>query len=115
MAPSVLFSPQVIGIFTNKCGGCHEGAPPDGELNLIDGTPDEVFIEATGNETGQDRVDLNTPAASLILTKPSNQVSHLNNPIDGFDPDAGDLNEDIEQPSDYITILRWIQEGAQNN
>lgn len=105
---SVSFSSDVRAIFNDlaNCGQCHGGATGTfGGLNLIGPTNDDVFNAVLI------RVDSTAPAEeSLILTKPSQTlgITHAQGGVRaGFD-----LNADH---ADYDTILRWIQEGAQNN
>ena len=85
----VSFAAEIQPIFTAKCIACH---PPTRGLDLSEGNAYASINNAT-------YINLGTPAESLIYTKPSPTGSH---------------------PGKYTTteaalLLRWIEEGAQNN
>ncbi|MHC4972227.1 MAG: c-type cytochrome [Planctomycetota bacterium] len=77
-----------------SCTNCH---PNSGGLDLS-GAAAQTF-----GQVNPGRIDLGTPANSLILTKPLGQ-SHGGGTIFSSTSDA-----------DYQTILAWIQQGAPNN
>ncbi len=88
-----LFSENVLPIFSNEgCTGCHEGSSPSGGLNLATG---DIHAALLGG-----RVDLEQPANSEILTKPTGQVNH----------DGGTLFSRSSQQ--YLTIFCWIESGG---
>ncbi len=85
----ISFSVDIQPIFTNKCVGCH---PPTRGLDLSDGNAynsinNETFINST------------TPSESLIYTKADPNGSHS-------------AKYSITEAA---LLLRWIEEGAQNN
>ena len=76
---------------------------------MLDGGDNKVFREAAEEISithGVARVDLEEPAASLLLTQPSAE-----DPADAH-PNVTFLGA---QDPDYLLILVWIQEGAQLN
>ena len=95
------FSTEIYPIFiANACAACHirNSAAEDTEL-FFDAPPDEVY--AMLREDGE-RVNLNEPAASTVLTMPLLE-SPPNHPNASF--------ESIYSP-DYQKILYWIEQGA---
>jgi len=85
----ISFDTQIQPIFTAKCIACH---PPTRSLDLTEGKAYASINNAT-------YIDLGTPAESLIYTKPSPTGSH-----------PGQYNT-----TEAALLLRWIEEGAQNN
>ena len=88
------------------CQGCHTnqgGAVPAGGMNLY--TADAAYASLDYNNY-PNRVNVNDPAASLLLTKPLYEVGQQNHPIFAFasEYDVG-----------YQIILKWIEEGGQRN
>jgi len=97
----VSFATDVFPIFAS-CVGCHSAPGSDG----LDLTTDaataytEIVIELSPNEGA--RIDLGTPANSLIYGKPQGLFGH----------GGGDLSL---APADLLKILDWITQGAINN
>jgi hypothetical protein len=87
----VLFATQVAPMFTEAgCNGCHgNGATPDFS------TPAKAYSSITGN----DLVDTTNPAASVIMVK-----------INAGHGTAGNLSA-----TQKALLLKWIEQGAQNN
>ncbi|HJQ99022.1 MAG TPA: fibronectin type III domain-containing protein [Candidatus Polarisedimenticolaceae bacterium] len=101
-------------VIANACSGCHNGTmrdlPPtstnEGGLSF-NADPDldlDIYSEITNDDgvEARSRVNLPSPASSLILTKPTG-VSHSGGTIW------------TTASTQYQTILKWIQEGAQDN
>jgi hypothetical protein len=83
------------------CGGCHvSGNPMD-----LSGNADSDFSAV------HPRVNEGDPPASLLLRKPQGLDAHPGGEIAGFDLD-GDQDGDRSR---YDLILRWIDEGANDN
>ncbi len=108
----VSFSADVAPIFDNRgCVTCHSknGIGKDlGGLHL-NGEVNKMHKELTEEVSERHqivRVNLETPAESLMLTLPSKEDPPDVHPNSTF-LSAAD--------ADYLTILGWIQEGALNN
>ena len=86
---SISFSEKIQPIFTDKCITCH---PPTSSLDLRQG-------EAFNSINKPKYIDSTTPSASLIYTKPLHTGSH-----------GGKYNSNEEG-----TLLKWLEEGAQDN
>ena len=85
----ISFSVDIQPIFTSKCVECH---PPLKSLDLTDGNAynsinNEIYINST------------TPSESLIYTK--------------ADPNGNHATK--YSITEAALLLRWIEEGAQNN
>ncbi len=88
------------------CQGCHTnqgGAIPAGGMNLY--TAEAAYASLDYNNY-PNRVNLQDPAASLLLTKPLYEVGQQNHPIFAF---ASEFDQG------YQIILKWIEEGGQRN
>jgi hypothetical protein len=116
MAPpppkNVSFANQVVEIFAKRgCVNCHSGNGPGrdlGSLTLDASTVQDyknvaINISPTYKTT---RVNVATPAKSLLLTMPSYETPADPHPTVVF-PTSAD--------PDYQIILTWITEGAKNN
>jgi hypothetical protein len=97
VVPAISYANDVHPIWAAQlCTNCH---PAAGGMDLT-GTPAATWAQVTAG-----RVDLGTPANSLILTKP-------------LDPGAGGVAHGggtyfpNTSDADYQTILTWIQQGA---
>jgi len=109
---NVSFETDVAPIFESRgCLSCHStfgigrllgGLTLNGRVSKV---YDEVAVEISRNH-GTPRVDLENPEASLILTMPSFEDPPDIHPFATF-TGPGD--------PDYLTILTWIREGAENN
>jgi hypothetical protein len=109
---NVSFSQQVLPIFELRgCQNCHSGSGPGRDLgNLtLDGSSNliyrELAEEGAFSVAGQ-RVNLQSPEESLVLTMPSAEDPADPHPNITF---TGPLDPD------YLTILVWIREGAKQN
>ncbi len=101
---TVSFANDVYPLFQGTCTGCHGTI-----ANLtLSGTPSAVHAELLEAAIAPGlRADPCDPASSLILTKPSS-----------FGPYASSHGTNIFNSStaaNYLTVLNWIAEGAQNN
>jgi len=85
----VSFAAEIQPIFTDKCVSCH---PPTRSLDLTVGN-----AYASINNTTY--INLGTPAESLIYTKPHPDGSHSQK----------------YSTTEAAIILKWIEEGAQDN
>lgn len=100
--------PLLLSVFEGGlgCTGCHtnaNGAAPAAGLNLYGG-PAAAYA-ALDPASYPDRVNLDAPAESLLLTKPLYEVEGpQDHPIFAF------LSSDDPQ---YQIIYNWIREGAQ--
>lgn len=109
---NVSFSNDVVPIFTKRgCEVCHSGNSPGADLgNLsLNGGDNSIHKELTqevSKNFNTTRVNLMMPEMSLLLTMPS-----------GEDPPDPHPNATFTGPADpdYLTILGWITEGAQQN
>jgi len=107
-AGSVSFSNDVFPAFERRnCVQCHSGNGPgrdDGGL-MLDGGVNPVHREVT-QETSPNhdvlRVDVDAPAASLLVVMPLGTGVHGRFFADTSDPD-------------YALFVTWISEGAQKN
>ena len=107
----VSFSRDVVPIFARRgCQSCHSGNGIGKDLgNLtLDGSTKLIYRELTveiSPNYGVVRVDLKSPADSLVLVLPTTGAP-AHHPVQVF-ADASD--------ADYQTILRWIEQGAKQN
>ena len=108
---NVSFKTEVVPAMV-ICKICHEGgAAAPGGFDLTSNNTAVLHSEITADISGKTgfegdmRVDLLSPASSLILTQPSGQTSHGAGVIEGFE--VGNPN--------YQLLLKWISEGALNN
>jgi hypothetical protein len=108
---TISFATNVVPIFTKRgCVNCHSGdnAGADQGGLALNGSVSRIYanvvtdISPNWNIT---RVNLTTPAQSLVLEMPSYQPPHPH-PTVVF-PTSAD--------PDYQTILAWITQGAKNN
>lgn len=95
------FTTEIYPIFiANACAACHirNSAAEETEL-FFDAPPDEVYAML---REGDERVNLNSPAESTLLTMPllENPPNHPNASF-----------ESIYSP-DYQKVLFWIEQGA---
>lgn len=108
----VSFSGQVVPIFEDRgCTLCHSGGGPGKDLgNLhLDGGENLIYRELTEElspKHGVPRVNLESPAESLLLTQPSREEPPDDHPNVTFAS---------PQDPDYRILLVWIQEGALQN
>ena len=103
----ISFERDVISILTTKgCNGsgCH-GSPAGQsgfKLSLFGSDPAADHEMIVNAHKGR-RVDLKTPANSLLLRKPAFAIPH------------GGGNLMSSQSDEYQTILQWLQQGAKRN
>lgn len=88
----VLFSKQIVPIFTDKCISCHK---PGGEA------PDLTAPNAYNSITTMKLVNTATPASSIIYTFP------------GYKATTHTWKQYSEAEAQLL--LTWIQQGAKNN
>jgi hypothetical protein len=109
---NVSFSQDVVPVFEMRgCVSCHSGNGIGKDLGnlMLDGGDNKIFKETTEELSpsyGVSRVNLEDPAASLLLTMPSAEDPPDTHPNVTF---FGD------QDPDFLTIMVWIQEGALDN
>jgi hypothetical protein len=108
----VSFENDVVPIFAKRgCDVCHSGnsiGADLGDLALNSGL-NKIYRELTEETSpthGTVRVNLDVPAESILLTLPS-----FENPPDAHPNATFSSSAD----PDYLTILGWITEGAQQN
>lgn len=100
---TVSFASQVDPIFTNRgCKTCHRKGNAAGGLRL-DQAPAKDYT-ALNNLAGV--LNAGDPAASLLLKKPLFEAAS--------DHGGGNIFLTTSDP-DYVTILNWITQGANNN
>jgi hypothetical protein len=104
---NVSFQMHVMPIFKSRgCVACHSGTGPGKDLGglTLDGGASLTYKELTAE--APQRVLLSTPEKSLLLTRPSRE-----------DPPDSHPNVTFSSPRDpdYVKILVWIREGAQQN
>ena len=106
----VSFANDIVTMFDRRgCASCHSGNGPGrdrGGLTLDGGVPKiyaEVTTEISPND-GVTRVNLPDPPSSLILRLPGLPADRHPNITFASDTDP-----------DYLLLLVWIQEGAQDN
>lgn len=105
---NVSFSTQITPIFDRRgCVNCHSGNGPGRDLGglTLDGGNNLVYRELVEERPGI-RVDTASPALSLVLTMPL-----LESPPD---PHPNVTWTSTSDP-DYLLLLAWITEGAQQN
>ena len=90
-ADPISFSADIQPIFTSKCISCH---PPTQNLDLTAGN-------AYGQITQPKYMDLANPDQSLIYTYPN--------------PNSATHSYRKYSSKEVADLLKWIQEGAQNN
>jgi len=106
--PLQSFASDIVPIFSTSpfnCTACHSGGMPAGNQNL-DGSVSSIYAELTSELSITEtlpRTDLVTPTNSLVLRKPTAQISH-----------GGGLRFAIGS-NEYNKILWWIQQGTPNN
>src|SRR5262249_18967705 len=98
------FRTSILPILTKagcNTGACHGAATGQGgfKLSLLGYDPEEDYGRIT-RELGGRRISVETPAESLFLRKPTQQVEHEGGRRIRRDSDA------------YRTLLRWITEGV---
>lgn len=98
------FRTQILPVLTKagcNTGGCHGAATGQGgfKLSLLGYDPEEDHLRITRELSGR-RIDLDSPAQSLFLRKPSRQLEHEGGRK--LPRDAGD----------YKLVLDWIAAGA---
>jgi len=105
---NVSFAQQIVPIFEARgCVACHSGNGPGKDLGglQLSGGNEKIFSELV-TERPMVRVNLTTPEASLVLTRPSRE-------------DPPDIHPNVTfaslQDPDYLKLLVWIREGAKNN
>lgn len=109
---NVSFSQDISPIFQRRgCVVCHDGNGIGKDLgNLhLNGSPEKMYKELAEEVSlnfGTLRIDRVTPENSLLLTMPSAE--------DPPDPHPNVTFTGADDP-DYLLILAWITEGAQNN
>lgn len=92
---------NVSAIFSSKCASCHQpGGSGAGSLNLTTDTNSEAAYNAVIA-----KINLTSPAGSLLLTKNDGTLSHTGGTLLPKDNDPDEDNE-------YDTILQWIEQGA---
>lgn len=96
---TISFKNDVQPIFNENCitSGCHSGNNPAGNLNLSSQVSFQNLIDS---QSGY--LDLNTPKNSLLYTS----MTSVNNPM----PPNGKLSN-----CKLDLILKWIEQGANNN
>lgn len=85
----ISFSAEIQPIFTSKCVGCH---PPTKGLDLTDGN-------AYNSINNENYINSTTPSESLIYKK----------------PDPNGTHSAKYSITESALVLRWIEEGSQNN
>jgi hypothetical protein len=109
---NVSFTGDVVPIFKARgCEVCHSGNSPGADLGdlSLNGSDNSIYKDLTqelSKNFGTTRVDLMAPEKSLVLTMPSAE-----NPPDPH-PNASFASA---SDPDYLTLLAWITEGAQQN
>jgi Protein of unknown function (DUF1549)/Protein of unknown function (DUF1553) len=103
-AQPLAFRTQILPILTKagcNAGACHGAATGQGgfKLSLLGYDPEEDYDRITRELSGR-RLDLDTPAESLFLRKPTRQLEHEGGRRIARDTAA------------YQTLLRWIDAGA---
>lgn len=89
VSPTAEFNPDVIGAFGNfGCLGCHDTFAPSWSLHA------EVVLRTDTPDQARN---------SLILTFPGSGTHFV------FIPTWNETN------ADYVTVLRWIEEGSEDN
>jgi len=101
---SFSFATDILPILTKagcNTGECHGAATGQGglRLSLLGYDPADDYEQITREYSGR-RVDLDDPARSLILQKPTKQVKHKGGRVFKIGS------------SDYQSILKWIKRGA---
>jgi hypothetical protein len=105
--PPLSFKRDIMPVFLKagcNTGACHGSARgKDGfHLSLFGYDPDGDYFRITREVSGR-RVNLALPAESLLLQKATGSVAHTGGK-------RFDASSDL-----YKTLLRWIQEGAQED
>lgn len=95
----VSFSKDIQPILNNNCNtaNCHTGSAPEGNLNL---DPAFAYNQITNPKNGY--IDTLDPSSSLFYT----QLISVNNPM----PPSGKMDD-----CNIKMILKWIQQGVENN
>ncbi len=121
--PAVSFANEVVPLFSTwSCIACHNAGHEcagagSGGFNLT-GTTGAIYSEVVNETaapgcTGGSRVSIGNPPNSLILRKPTLQVTHGGGQIWTVDNDCSTPGTPQQQA--YCTVLRWVQGGAPNN
>lgn len=109
---NVSFSNDVVPIFTSRgCVACHSGASIGADLGglALNGGDNKVYSELVSEVSpnhATTRVDLANPVNSLVLRMPSFESPPDAHPNVTFASSAD---------PDYLLLLGWITEGAQQN
>jgi hypothetical protein len=109
---NVSFSGDVVPIFSRRgCDNCHSGNAVGADLGdlTLNGSDNKIFAELTQEISpsyNKTRVDLVNPAQSLVLTLPSFEQPADPHPNATFSSPADE---------DYLILLAWITEGAEQN
>jgi len=98
-AEAISFSRNIIPIFTQHCAlpDCHSGSSPEGNLNL---EADVAYAQLT--RPGRWYMDTTDPKGSLLYS----QMISVTDPM----PPTGKLDD-----CTIRTVLKWIEQKAQNN
>jgi len=109
---TVSFSEHVLEALERRgCTNCHDGTRAGNDLGglRLNGAPSRVYNELLREPSPIDqraRVDLESPAESLLLTLPAAEDPPDRHPFSTFSSD---------KDRDYALIYRWIQQGALRN
>ena len=101
---------EVQAIFTANCVGCHSGALPFGNLNLVEGMSFAELVGVTPDNG-------NAADAGLLLVDPGNSANSFllikvaGTPPMGFQAQMP-LFADPLSEADVATIRAWIEDGA---
>ena len=97
---NVFFDPDVLAVFAAKgCNGCHRGANPGQPFFSLNGDTQARY------QTTLSKIDQTTPDVSLLLNKP-----RFEDP-----PDAHQIVFANRYDPDYLTLLGWISNGAEED
>ena len=96
---TVSYKNDVQPIFNENCttSGCHSGTNPKGNLNLVSSVS---YQQLSNSQSGY--INTTNPSSSLLYSS----MKSLNNPM----PPNGVLEQ-----CKLDLILKWIEQGAQNN
>jgi hypothetical protein len=104
---AVSFATDIVPIFARRgCDACHSGGGIGKDLGglMLDGSVNKIYSELVEERPG--RVNLLMPETSYVLTLPSRE-------------DPADRHPNVTFASaldpDYLLLLGWIQQGAQQN
>ena len=101
---TVSFSKNVYPILKNNCQSCHGASSGSGNLRIgNDAITTYNNLMNTSPSIGGSFIDTANPSTSLLLQKATNSTTHGGGKIFAINS------------QEYQTILKWIQQGANNN